>query len=114
MENVPSNYHQTLLLLKERIKLAQNKSLSLVNTEMILMYLDFGKVLSEKLKSGWGENIVDNLSKDLQLEYIGVKGFSSRNLRRMKLIFEEVEHNSIWTQLVSKIPWGHTNVIFLN
>ena len=112
MENLSSNYHQTLLLLKERIKLAQYKSLSLVNTEMILMYLDFGKVLSEKLKSGWGENIVDNLSKDLQLEYIGVKGFSSRNLRRMKLIFEEVEHNSIWTQLVSKIPWGHTNVIF--
>ena len=112
MESLPSNYHQTLLLLKERIKLAQYKSLSIVNTEMILMYLDFGKVLSEKLKLGWGESIVDNLSKDLQIEYVGVKGFSSRNLRRMKHIFEEVEHNAIWTQLVSKIPWGHTNVIF--
>lgn len=112
MENLPSNYTQTLLLLKERIKLAQYKSLSLVNTELILMYLDFGKVLSEKLKSGWGESIVDNLSKDLQAEFIGVKGFSSRNLRRMKLVFEEIEDNSNWTQLVSKIPWGHTNVIF--
>lgn len=112
MESLPSNYHQTLILLKERIKLAQYKSLSSVNTEMILMYLDFGKVLLEKLKSGWGESIVDNLSKDLQTEYIGVKGFSSRNLRRMKHIFEEVEHSAIWTQLVSKIPWGHTNVIF--
>lgn len=112
MNNLPSNYAQTLLLLKERIKLAQYKSLSLVNTELILMYLDFGKVLSEKLKSGWGESIVDNLSKDLQSEYIGVKGFSSRNLRRMKFIFEEIELNPNWTQLVSKIPWGHTNLIF--
>jgi len=112
MQDLPLNYHQTLLLLKERIKLAQYKSLTVVNTELILMYLDFGKVLSEKLKSGWGDSIVDNLSKDLQSEYIGVKGFSSRNLRRMKLVFEYVEHNSNWTQLVSKIPWGHTNIIF--
>lgn len=112
MENLPSNYQQTLLLLKERIKLAQYKSLSLVNTEMILMYLDFGKVISEKLKSGWGDGIVDNLSKDLQAEYTGVKGFSARNLRRMKLVFEEIGTNANWTQLVSKIPWGHTNLLF--
>lgn len=112
MESLPSNYHQTLLLLKERIKLAQYKSLSLVNTELILMYLDFGKVLSEKSKSGWGDSIVDNLSKDLQSEYAGVKGFSSRNLRKMKLVFEETELHPIWPQLVAKIPWGHTNLIF--
>jgi hypothetical protein len=35
MEKLPSNYQETLLLLKERIKLAQYKSLSIVNTEMI-------------------------------------------------------------------------------
>jgi predicted nuclease of restriction endonuclease-like (RecB) superfamily len=112
MEKLPENYNQTLLILKDRIKLAQYKSLSIVNTEMILMYLDFGKMFSEKLKSGWGDSIIDKISKDLQSEYSGVKGFSSRNLRRMKLIFEEVSNNSIWTQAVSKIPWGHSNLIF--
>ncbi len=86
MEKLPDNYIQTLLSLKQRIKLAQYKSLAVVNSEMILMYLDFGKIFSEKLKSGWGEGIIDNISKDLQAEFIGVKGFSSRNLRRMKLI----------------------------
>lgn len=112
MEKLPSNYNETLLVLNERIKLAQYKSLSIVNTEMILMYLDFGRIFSEKLKSGWGEGIIDSISKDLQSEHIGVKGFSSRNLRRMKLIFEEVSNNPIWTQAVSKIPWGHSNLIF--
>ena len=86
MEKLPDNYIQTLLSLKQRIKLAQYKSLAVVNSEMILMYLDFGKIFSEKLKSGWGEGIIDNISKDLQVEFIGVKGFSPRNLRRMKLI----------------------------
>jgi predicted nuclease of restriction endonuclease-like (RecB) superfamily len=112
MEKLPENYSQTLINLKTRIKHAQYKSLSTVNTEMILMYLDFGKIFSEKLQSGWGESIIDIISKDLQSEYIGVKGFSSRNLRRMKLIYEEVCNNSIWTQAVSKIPWGHSNLIF--
>lgn len=112
MEKLPENYNQTLLNLKNRIKIAQYKSLSIVNTEMIFMYLDFGKIFSEKLQSGWGESIIDTISKDLQSEYHGVKGFSSRNLRRMKLIYEEVCNNSIWTQLVTKIPWGHSNLIF--
>lgn len=64
MEKLPDNYIQTLLSLKQRIKLAQYKSLAVVNSEMILMYLDFGKIFSEKLKSGWGEGIIDNISKD--------------------------------------------------
>lgn len=76
------------------------------------MYLDFGKVISERVKGGWGFSIVDTLSRDLQAEYPGVKGLSLRNLCKMKLIFEEISNNEFWTQLVSKIPWGHTNLIF--
>jgi|GEM_PF-4053791 len=30
----------------------------------------------------------------------------------MKFIFEEISGQEFWTQLVSKIPWGHTNLIF--
>ena len=112
MNLIPSNYTETLLELKRRINLAQYKSYSAVNTELILMYLDIGKVISKKIKTGWGDGIVDTLSNDLQSEYVGVKGFSSRNLRKMRLVFEETEHNSIWPQLVAKIPWGHTNLIF--
>ena len=105
-------YSETLLELKKRINLAQYKSLSAINTELILLYLDIGKVISQKIKLGWGESVVDTLSKDLQTEYIGVKGFSSRNLRRMRFIFDEIDDSSIWPQLVAKLPWGHTDLIF--
>jgi len=109
---IPSNYHQTLATLKERIASAQYNSYTLVNRELILMYLDFGHVLHERVKDGWGMSVVDTLSIDLQAAYPGVKGLSARNLRRMKLIFEETRNNEFWTQLVAKIPWGHTNLIF--
>src|SRR3546814_869626 len=109
---VPSNYHQTVTTLKERIATAQYKSDSLVNQELILMYLDFGHVLSERVKGGWGMSVIDTLSIDLQAAYPGVKGMSARNIRRMKLIFEETRQSEFWPQLVAKIPWGHTSLIF--
>jgi len=112
MSLIPANYQQILTDLKIKISQARYKSLLAVNRELILLYLDIGDVLSHKTESGWGESVIDTLASDLQAEYPGVKGFSSRNLRRMKLIFEETAGNSIWTQAVSKIPWGHTNMIF--
>lgn len=111
-KNLPIDYQSTLLKLKNRINKARYKSLVAVNSELILMYIDIGKVVSEKVKAGWGKSIIETLSKDLQAEYIGLKGFSERSLYRMKLIFEEIEKDSISPQLVAKLPWRHTDTIF--
>lgn len=105
-------YIQTLISLKERILQAQYNSYSVVNSEMILAYLDIGKTISEKTKSGWGTSVIQQLSIDLQAEFVGVKGFSERNLHRMKLIYEEMQANSISPQAVAKLNWGHTSLIF--
>jgi len=111
-KNIPNNYVETLGELKKKINLARYKSMVAVNTEMILAYLDIGKTISEQVKKGWGNSVIDRLSIDLRAEFDGVEGFSARNLRRMKFIYEEVSVNPIWPQLVAKIPWGHTSLIF--
>jgi len=111
-KNIPFNYIETLCELKKKINLARYKSMVAVNTEMILAYLDIGKTISEQVKSGWGNSVIDKLSVDLRAEFNGVEGFSARNLRRMKFIYEEISENSILPQLVAKIPWGHTSLIF--
>lgn len=112
MNNLPIDYNQTLLELKEKINQAKYKSFKSVNKEHILINLHIGKVISEKLKLGWGKSVIDTLSKDLQSEYVGLKGFSSRSLYRMKLIFEEISEFSISPQLVANLPWGHIDLIF--
>lgn len=106
------DYIETLKLLKNRVLQAQYKSYSAVNSEMILAYLDIGKTISTKTKTGWGTSIIKQLSKDLKAEFIGVKGFSERNLQRMKFVYEEMLKNSIPPQLVAKLHWGHTSLIF--
>jgi len=78
---------------------------------MILAYLDIGKIISEKTKIGWGTSVIKQLSTDLQAEFVGVKGFSERNLR-LRFVYEETCKNPIWQQLVAKLHWGHTVMIF--
>lgn len=106
------DYLQTLISLKKRILQAQYNSYSAVNSEMILAYLDIGKTISEKAKIGWGTSVIKQLSIDLQAEFNGVQGFSERNLRRMKYVYEELQANAIWPQLVAKLHWGHISLIF--
>lgn len=106
------DYIQTLISLKERILQAQYNSYSAVNSEMIFAYLDIGKTISEKTKTGWGTSVIKQLSIDLQAEFNGVKGFSERNLRLMRFVYEEIAENIIWQQAVAKLHWGHTVMIF--
>lgn len=109
---LPIDYNPTFLALKERINQGRFECLKVVNTELILIYLEIGKVVSAKVATGWGDAIVNKLSLDLQNEYPGVKGFSLRNIRRMKYVHEKCLLHSILPQLVAKLPWGHTDYIF--
>lgn len=113
MSNLPIDYHQTLLEIKEKIDKARYESLKAVNKERILMNLYIGSVISEKVKIGWGDSVIKTLANDLQAEYVGLKGISARSLYRMRFIFEETLVDPNLPQLVAKLPWGHTDLIFI-
>lgn len=114
MKNIqlPDNYIKTFSELKARINEARYKTLVAVNSEMVLTYLDIGKTISEQTAAGWGTSVIDRLSEDLRAEFKGMSGFSSRNLHRMKLVYEQMTENLISPQLVAKLPWGHSAMIF--
>ena len=52
------------------------------------------------------------MSTDLQAAFTGVKGFSERNLRKMRYVYEEMQKEQIWPQAVAKLPRGHISLIF--
>ncbi len=102
---INKDYIDTFKALKDRILQAQYRSYSAVNSEMIMAYLDIGKVISEKTKSGWGTSVIKKLSKDLRAEFPGVKGFSERNLR-LCVLFMKNNENKIFAQAVAKLHWA--------
>lgn len=107
-----ANYGKLLSEVKERIHRAQYEALKSVNKELIALYWDIGKIVVEKQeKHGWGKSIVENLSKDLQMEFPGMKGFSAQNLWYMRQFYLEYRGNAKLQPLVGEISWAKHLVI---
>lgn len=108
-----SNYQSFVKEIKERILDAQYRALKVVNKELICLNWDIGKSIVEKQDQlGWGKSVVENLSKDLQNEFPGIQGFSSKNLWRMRGFFLAYHGNKKLAQLVREIGWSHNVTIF--
>lgn len=61
-----------------------------VNADLLQLYFTIGKEIVQKQEAqGWGAQIIDLLSADLQKRYKGESGYSGRNLRNMKRFAKE-------------------------
>ena len=58
--------------------------------------------------------IVETLSKDLQKEFPGIKGFSSQNLWYMRQFYGEYQGSPILQPLVGEISWAKHLVMRLS
>lgn len=80
--------------------------LKTVSKQTVALYWEIGKSVSEKVKSEkWGKSVVEQLSKDLQTEHPGIRGFSARNIWRMKTLYEVYQDNPFLPPLVAEIGW---------
>ena len=78
---IPKDYAVLLNDIKQRIRSAQYEALKAVNKELISLYWDIGRIIVERQKEEtWGKSVVEQLAKDLQAEFPGIHGFSTRNI----------------------------------
>jgi predicted nuclease of restriction endonuclease-like (RecB) superfamily len=113
VENNPVPEYASLLAeVKERIRSAQYKALKAVNTELVGLYWDIGRMIAERQeKAGWGRSVVESLSADLRREFPGVAGFSVQNLWYMRQFYLEYTGHKKLQPLVGEIAWAHNLVI---
>lgn len=101
-----NDYRQWLVSIKGRIQSSQIKAAIAVNRELLELYWYLGEQILEKLQSAkWGDGFLEQMSRDLLAEFPEIKGFSYRNLRRIRQwrSFWEIDA-TIWPQLVAKLP----------
>lgn len=68
---------------------ARGKAYRMVNTALIDMYWHVGEYISAKIaQSEWGESVVIQLAQYIATTIPGIKGFSDKNLWRMKQFYE--------------------------
>ena len=95
-----------------RIRSAQYEALKAVNKEMIALYWEVGKRITEQQTVlGWGKSVVENLSRDIQKEFPGIQGFGVRNMWDMARFYAEYQSNEILQPLVAEISWSKHIVI---
>lgn len=92
--------------IKELVINTRNKVLSVVNTEMLNLYWNIGKIIMEiqqgNERASYGDTVLEKLSQKLTSEF--GKGFSSRNLRTMRKFYLTFP---IWKTVSSKLSWSH-------
>lgn len=95
-----------------RIRSAQYEALKAVNKEMIALYWEIGRRITEQQAAlGWGKSVVENLSRDIQKEFPGIKGFGVSNMWDMARFYAEYRSNEILQPLVGEISWSKHIVI---
>ncbi len=111
--NSGPGYVHLLAEVKERIRSAQYAALKAVNSELVGLYWDIGRMIVERQRDAQhGMAIAEQLSKDLQREFPGISGFSRRNVFYMREFYLLYCNDKRVQPLVAQIGWTHNLVIF--
>lgn len=86
---VDKNYVDFIQSIKKQIVQSRYAAARLANREQLMLYFKTGVMISEKIKAQkWGAKVLEQISADLQKELPGLKGFSSGNLKKIRLFAE--------------------------
>ena len=94
------------------IKTAKDRIIKTVNTEIIDLYWQIGKEVSEKTKDGgWGKSVVEELSNQITANLGNMRGFSPQNIWRMKQFYETYKDSQILSTVLRELSWSNNLLV---
>jgi len=94
------------------IKTSKDRILKTVNTEIIDLYWQIGKEISEKAQNGgWGKSVVEELSNQIAVNFGNMRGFSPQNIWRMKQFYETYRDSQILSTLLRELSWSNNLLV---
>lgn len=94
------------------IDAARQRAHQAVNTALIDLYWQIGEHISRKIAAAeWGEGVVDRLAAHIARVQPGVRGFTRRNLFRMRQFYEAYQPSEFVPALLTQIPWTHHLIV---
>ena len=95
------------------IKQSRTNAIRAVNAELINLYWNIGAYISKKIQqSEWGDSVVTELANFIQTQEPEIKGFSDKNIWRMKQFYETYKDFPKLSPLVREISWTNNLLIF--
>ena len=117
---IDTDYAEWIAELKHRYRSAQVKASVRVNAEKLLFNWELGRdLVQKKAEERWGAGVVEQVSLDLQREFLNTDGFSTTNLWYMKQLYLFYSQGDTKLQQpvgefptpFACVPWGHHIVI---
>lgn len=95
------------------IQTTRQNVIRVANTALIDLYWKVGEYLSQKIASAeWGDGVVRQLAEHISRNCPDIKGFSDKNLWRMKQFYETyAEDAEKLSTLLRLISWSHNRLI---
>ena len=100
-----NNHFEEIIMIVEN---AKERAYRKVNEELILMYQEVGKYISQKTKeASYGSGFVDNVAEFFSTNYPELKGFNRRGLYRMKQFYELYSEDEKVSTLLTQLSWSN-------
>ena len=116
MSNKPAHTadtEKTFGNLLRQIQQTRQKVFTQANTALMELYWHIGQTISEKVqREAWGKGVVTELACYITRHAPEVKGFSDKNLWRMKQFYETYQDEEKLSALARALPWTHNTIIF--
>jgi predicted nuclease of restriction endonuclease-like (RecB) superfamily len=107
-----SSYNSFFREIIDTINSARYQAFKSLNKFHIAQNFEIGRIIVENQdKNQWGQSIVDTLSKDINKQIDGMKGYSPQNLWRMRQFYLEYKNEPKLLEMAMKIPWGQNMLI---
>ncbi|GGE55079.1 putative nuclease of restriction endonuclease-like (RecB) superfamily [Pedobacter psychrotolerans] len=102
IKNTLSDFEQVIIMIND----ARNRVYSKANAELVMLYFNIGKIVSEKVLAGnWGDGTVNDLADYIAEKQPLLKGFNRRGLYRMKQFYEVYSDPEIVSPLMTQFQY---------
>lgn len=102
--NLTSQFSHIVNLISRSKQQAQKA----INRELINLYWQIGELISQETQiNAWGKHTVEQLATYISSHYNNLKGFSARNLWRMKNFYETYKDQPKLINLTKEISWSN-------
>ena len=90
---------------------AKDRLIVTLNTEIIDLYWQIGKEVSEKTKNGgWGKSVIKKLSSHIDANFGNMFGFSLQKIWRMKQFYETYNGSGILSTVLRELSWTNPHL----
>ena len=105
--DINQNYREAVKTIKEAILRSQYRAATSVNKEQLSLYYGIGRYVSKNSRIGfWGKGAIEQISSLLQKELPGLRGFSTSNIKNMRVFYEEWEPVLNRQPLADEFHWS--------